>query len=195
MYYDQYKRILDALSAGLLGLLLLPVIVLAVLVILIVDRHAPFFSQVRPGKDQQLFVCYKLRSMRSGFEPDKKRVTTLGKLLRRTAIDELPQLWNVLKGEMSMVGPRPLLPEYLPLYNDHQNRRHEVRPGITGLAQIKRGQDLGWQARLDLDVYYVDHYSFRLDLILLLKTVAILLTSWRPGNGSLPVEKFKGNYP
>ena len=137
MYYDQYKRILDALSAGLLGLLLLPVIVLAVLVILIVDRHAPFFSQVRPGKDQQLFVCYKLRSMRSGFEPDKKRVTTLGKLLRRTAIDELPQLWNVLKGEMSMVGPRPCLISQQELIQARLKFNiFRVKPGITGLAQI-----------------------------------------------------------
>lgn len=194
MHYNQYKRFLDVLSAGFLGIILLPIILAAALLIILIDWHAPFFRQLRPGKDQRLFVCYKLRTMRSGTEPDEKRLTLLGRLLRKTAIDELPQLWNVLSGEMSIVGPRPLLPEYLPLYSDHQKRRHEVRPGITGLAQLKRDQGLTWQARLDLDVFYVDHYSFRMDLNILLKTMLVLLTGLVQRKPTLPTGKFKGEH-
>ncbi len=193
MSYDSIKRMLDIVIALTLGLLISPLIVLGILFILVIDQHTPFFAQERLGKNQQIFKCYKLRTMRSGHEPDQKRVTRLGRLIRKTSLDELPQLWNVLKGEMSLVGPRPFLPEYGPLYSEYQNRRHEVRPGITGWAQVHRRSTDSWKARFDLDVYYVDHYSLRMDLMIMLRTIWEITVDLFSSKAIPFFEKFTGN--
>jgi len=140
-----------------------------------------FYSQERPGRNGDLFRLHKLRTMVDSIGPDGTRipeydrVTPLGRFLRKTSIDEIPQLWNVLAGEMSLVGPRPLLVKYLEHYSPEQQRRHEVRPGVTGLAQIQRHRIHGWDEQLALDVWYVDHQSLRLDLKILWRTVVDLV--------------------
>jgi lipopolysaccharide/colanic/teichoic acid biosynthesis glycosyltransferase len=140
------------------------------------------FRQVRPGRAGEPFALLKFRTMTDRCDadgrplPDADRLTGLGRLLRRTSLDELPELWNVVRGDMSLVGPRPLLVEYLPLYSPEQARRHEVRPGITGWAQVNGRNATTWEARFAHDVYYVDHRSFGLDLRILLRTVAQVLT-------------------
>lgn len=154
-----------------------------------------FFCQERIGQHEKPFRIIKFRTMRdlrdeSGqFLPDEARTTRLGRWLRKYSLDELPQIINVIRGDMNLIGPRPLLPEYLPLYNDKQRKRHLVKPGITGLAQI-RGRQLDWQIRLALDVWYVEHRTFRLDCYILWRTFLKLL---RHNDGDSPSEKFKGN--
>lgn len=133
------------------------------------------FRQVRPGLGGEPFELVKFRSMRDGDEPDQERLTPLGRWLRSTSIDELPELWNVLRGDMSLVGPRPLLVAYLDLYTPHQARRHEVRPGLTGLAQISGRNAATWEERLDLDVHYVDTWTILGDLRVMLRTVAAVV--------------------
>lgn len=173
------KRILDvSLSAA--GLLLTAPIIAVTALLIRTRLGSPIvFAQMRPGLGGRPIVVYKFRSMNDahgpGGEPlpDEARLTALGKWLRKLSLDELPQLWNVLKGDMSLVGPRPLLMEYLPLYNAQQVRRHEVRPGITGWAQVKGRNALSWDEKFALDVWYVDHVSFGVDLKI------IALTVWR----------------
>lgn len=178
--YLATKRTLDAIGAGLLLLLLLPV--LSVVAVLVRVRLGPpvLFLQQRPGKDEALFTLIKFRSMvqqdsGAGVASDRDRLTHFGKVLRSTSLDELPSLWNILKGEMSFVGPRPLLVSHLPRYSPEQCKRHLVRPGLTGLAQVNGRNLLPWDERLALDVEYVDHMSLRLDLQILLQTVAVAL--------------------
>jgi sugar transferase EpsL len=175
------KRILDlALSLAAL-LLLAPVMAAVAAAVLLLMGRPVFFRQVRPGFRARPFVLIKFRSMRDdrGPEgsvlPDEQRLTRLGRLLRRTSLDELPQLWNVLRGDLSLVGPRPLLPEYLPLYSEEQRRRHDVMPGITGLAQVNGRNQAGWDERLRLDVWYVDHWSLWLDLKILSRTIFLAI--------------------
>jgi lipopolysaccharide/colanic/teichoic acid biosynthesis glycosyltransferase len=140
-------------------------------------KGKPLFVQSRVGKDDHIFAFYKFRTMTDArgatgeLLPDEQRLTGLGRFLRATSLDELPQLWNVLKGDMSLVGPRPLLPEYLPRYTAFQKRRHEVRPGITGWAQVNGRNSLTWERKFELDVWYVDHRSFALDLKILFMTL------------------------
>ncbi|MFO0889779.1 MAG: sugar transferase [Isosphaeraceae bacterium] len=171
------KRCLD-IALSLAALLLLAPVMAAVAVAIFLEMGRPvFFRQVRPGFRARPFVLIKFRSMRNDADadgrllPDAQRLTRLGRFLRRTSLDELPQLWNVLKGDMSLVGPRPLLTEYLPLYSPEQRRRHEVRPGMTGLAQVSGRNHAGWDERFRLDVWYVDHWSLWLDLKILCRTV------------------------
>jgi lipopolysaccharide/colanic/teichoic acid biosynthesis glycosyltransferase len=166
-----------------------PVLALAVLAIRSTMGVPVLFRQLRPGRAGQSFTLYKLRTMISETDadgrvrPEFERVTPLGRFLRRTSIDELPQLWNVLKGDMSLVGPRPLLTRYLDRYNAVQQRRHEVRPGITGWAQIHRRSAVTWDDRLQLDVWYVDHWTLWLDLTILATTILELFSA--DGNPSM----------
>jgi lipopolysaccharide/colanic/teichoic acid biosynthesis glycosyltransferase len=175
------KRLVDVLVSGALLIGCAPF--LAVLVLLVRLRlGSPFlFIQERPGKAGRPFRMIKFRTMTDARDPsgallsDAERLTPFGRWLRSSSLDELPELWNVLRGDMSLVGPRPLLMSYLPLYNDHQRRRHEVRPGITGWAQVNGRNSLSWEQKFDLDVWYVDHASLRLDFHILLKTVTQVL--------------------
>jgi sugar transferase EpsL len=180
--YRIAKRLLDTFAA-LVGLFLCaPVIALAALAIRLSMGEAAFFQQQRPGYREKPFTLWKLRTMRSAIDaqgrmlPDAERLTRLGRFLRKTSIDELPQLWNVLRGDMSLVGPRPLLMHYLDRYTAEQRRRHEVRPGITGLAQIKGRNALRFSERLAYDVQYVERAGFRLDLEILFRTLLCMLT-------------------
>lgn len=178
MNRDVIKRALDVTLAGA-GLLALSPLLVGTAAAIVVSMGRPvLFSQRRPGRNDEPFTIYKFRTMieprpgESRLHSDGARVTALGALLRKTSIDELPELWNVLRGEMSLVGPRPLLLEYLPKYTAAQRRRHEVRPGITGWAQVNGRQSIPFSKRLELDVWYVDNRSLGLDLSILLKTVA-----------------------
>ena len=185
------------LLAALLGLILLLPLFLFVAVIVGIKLGKPvLFSQVRPGKHQLPFVIFKFRTMRDAYGPagellpDSQRLTPFGKFLRSTSLDELPELWNVLKGDMSLVGPRPLLMEYLPLYSEDQMRRHEVLPGVTGWTQVNGRNALSWEEKFKLDVWYVDHQSFWLDLKILLMTVKKVLVREgiaAKGDATMPV--------
>jgi sugar transferase EpsL len=175
------KRALDLLGAGLGLVVLTPVFLLIGTGVLIALGPPVLFRQRRPGLYGRPFTLYKFRSMAQPAPgedalPDAKRLTRLGALLRRTSLDELPELWNVLRGDMSLVGPRPLLMEYLPLYTPEQARRHEVLPGITGWAQVNGRNALSWEEKFTLDVWYVDHRSLWLDLKILLITAARVLS-------------------
>lgn len=171
------KRVCDVLIAAIILLISAPVLVCAMAAVRVTLGAPVLFRQQRPGLNAQPFFVYKLRTMNNAVGgdgaplPDSQRLTTLGRLLRKTSIDELPQLFNVLRGDMSLVGPRPLLMHYLPLYSVEQARRHEVRPGITGWAQIHGRNAIEWADRLALDVWYVDHHSFRLDCYILWQTI------------------------
>src|SRR5690349_18348917 len=177
MHDDAIKRSLDIALAGA-GLLALSPLLLGTAAAIALSMGRPvLFRQRRPGRHGEPFTIYKFRTMieprpgESRLHSDGARVTRLGTMLRKTSIDELPELWNVLVGDMSLVGPRPLLLEYLPKYTPEQSRRHEVRPGITGWAQVNGRQSIPFSKRLELDVWYVDHRSLALDLQILLKTV------------------------
>ena len=171
------KRVFD-LVITFIGLLPMAPVIILVAVLVRLKLGAPlFFKQVRPGLNGKVFNIYKFRTMtnerdkNSVLKPDSVRLTKFGKFLRSTSLDELPGLWNVLKGDMSLVGPRPLLVEYLPLYSEKQSRRHEVRPGITGWAQVNGRNAISWDEKFDLDVWYVDNQSFWLDIKILWLTV------------------------
>jgi len=176
MYKRFFKRPADIIiSFG--GLLITsPFIVPVLLFVYWKTKENPFFLQKRPGLNEQIFTLIKMRTMANSCDsegnllPDKDRLTRWGSILREMSIDEIPQLINVLKGDMSLIGPRPLLPEYLPLYSDHQRRRHLVRPGITGWAQINGRNSISWQQKFDLDVWYVDHVGFKVDVRIILQT-------------------------
>jgi len=169
------KRAIDR-SAAAIGLLATAPIQGAAAVAIMATMGRPVvFRQRRPGRNGELFEVAKFRTMRDGDEPDEVRLTALGKFLRSTSIDELPQLWNVLRGELSLVGPRPLLERYLPLYSPEQARRHEVLPGITGWAQVNGRNSLSWPEKFRMDVWYVDHWSLGLDLRILIRTISSVL--------------------
>lgn len=189
------KRVLDIVIAGVLLVVVLPVLAVVALLVFVTLGPPALFRQMRPGLGRKRFEVVKFRTMRDARGtagrtlPDVERLTGFGKFLRRTSLDEVPELWNVLRGDMSLVGPRPLLMEYLPLYSAEQSRRHEVRPGITGWAQVHGRNATEWEERLRLDTWYVDHVSLALDL----KIVA--LTVWRvitgegisaPGHATMP---------
>ncbi len=175
------KRLIDVVASGVSLLLLVPVLVAVALLVWRQIGKPVLFWQTRPGKDGKPFRMVKFRTMRDAWDaegkllPDAERMTALGRFLRAASLDELPELWNVLKGDMSLVGPRPLLMQYLPLYSAEQARRHEVRPGITGWAQVNGRNAISWEKKFELDVWYVDHQSFWLDLKIL------WLTLWAVG--------------
>ena len=197
--YQFTKRTLDLLYALLLLPLLGPVMLVVWVLVRVRMGRPALFQQVRPGLHTRPFVIHKFRSMMDAKDaegnplPDKDRLTSLGRFLRRSSLDELPQLWNVMKGDMSFVGPRPLLMEYLPRYTPEQRRRLDVKPGITGLAQITGRNTLGWEDRLNLDVKYVDQASLGLDHLILLRTLKkVLRADGVPSSGLDPNEKFQG---
>tara|TARA_Y100001935_G_C17311338_1_gene516564 strand:- start:3002 stop:3592 length:591 start_codon:yes stop_codon:yes gene_type:complete len=190
------KRIFDITLSFILIVILIAFAVLIAILIRIIDGSPIFFTQERPGRNGKIFTLYKFRTMscKNKGEPDEIRLTKFGKFLRSTSLDELPELWNVIKGDMSLVGPRPLLEEYLNKYTNRQARRHEVRPGITGLAQISGRNSLSWEERFELDVWYVENKSFFLDLKILLITIKKVFT--REGIseiGAATMTKFKGS--
>jgi len=187
------KRTLDLCLSAVGLLLLLPLLTLAGALVQMTMGRPVLFWQTRPGLDGRPFVIYKFRTMRPGTGTDAERLTGLGRFLRRFSIDELPELWNVLRGDMSLVGPRPLLMRYLERYTPEQARRHEVKPGITGWAQVNGRNAISWEQKFALDVWYVDHQSLWLDLRILALTVRKVLR--REGisqHGQATVEEFKG---
>lgn len=195
------KRTFDFVLAGLLLVLLLPVLLSLALVVRVRLGSPVFFVQERPGKDGAPFNIVKFRTMRDDRDsrgvllPDEVRLTRFGQFLRSTSLDELPELWNVLKGEMSFVGPRPLLMEYLPLYSDRQRQRHDVRPGITGWAQINGRNALTWEDKFELDVWYVENQSLWLDIRILWSTIAcVFRREGITGDGHVTMAKFKGSH-
>ncbi len=193
------KRLFDiALSASALAVLALPLLTIYLIVRIWLGAPA-LFVQERPGMKGRVFRLVKFRTMTDARDasgnllPDKERIHPLGNFLRSTSLDELPELWNVLRGDMSIVGPRPLLVQYLPLYNERQARRHEVRPGLTGLAQVKGRNALSWEERFELDVYYVEHQSLLLDLKIILLTIhTVFSRNGISGEGSVTMPHFTG---
>lgn len=182
-----YKNIIKPLGdflAALIGLILIsPVFLMALLLLSIANQGKPFFKQKRPGKNGKIFTIIKFKTMndkrdaQGNLLPDADRLTKVGSFVRKTSLDEIPQLLNVIKGDMSLIGPRPLLTNYLHLYNAFQNRRHEVKPGITGWAQVNGRNAISWDQKFTYDVWYVDHISFIVDLKILIKTIKKVLKS------------------
>lgn len=194
------KRLFDVVSSSLGLVVLSPLFLLAGIAVRVMLGSPVIFQQRRPGLNETIFTLYKFRTMRDLKDPngdplpDNERLTRFGKFLRSTSIDELPELLNVLKGEMSLVGPRPLLPEYLALYDSRQRRRHEVRPGITGFAQVKGRNARSWPERLECDVWYVENQSFALDLRILAATVSTVVRGQGVTElGQATVRRFPGN--
>ncbi|MBK0371283.1 sugar transferase [Flavobacterium agrisoli] len=177
MYKYFFKRLLDFVAAFLALLLFSPLFILATIGLFFANQGKPFFFQLRPGKDEKLFCIIKFKTMndkkdsKGNLLSDAERLTPVGSFVRKTSLDELPQLLNVLKGDMSLIGPRPLLPHYLPLYNEMQKRRHEVRPGITGWAQVNGRNAISWEQKFEYDVWYVDRLSWWLDLRIFFLTI------------------------
>ena len=194
------KRAFD-LIASVLGLIVLSPLLLILMLLVRVNLGSPvFFRQERPGLNEKIFRLYKFRSMKDAADssgrplPDAERLTKFGRLLRASSLDELPELFNVLKGEMSLVGPRPLLVKYLDLYNAEQHRRHEVLPGITGWAQVHGRNAINWEEKFRLDVWYVDHWTPALDLKILLMTVKkVFIHEGISAENQATMEEFKGN--
>jgi len=200
VYRQLIKPILDFIFS-LFGIVIIsPIFIIILLFLSIVNKGKPFFLQKRPGKNERLFKIIKFRTMNDNKDsngnllPDAERLTKIGNFVRKTSLDEIPQLLNVLKGDMSLIGPRPLLPEYLPIYNETQRKRHEVRPGITGWAQVNGRNSISWQQKFDYDVWYVNHFTFLLDLKIVYLTIKKVFK--REGittKNSVSVEAFKGN--
>ena len=201
MLYKTYiKRLMDFMVAIIILLILSPILLLLIAVLSIVNRGNPFFKQGRPGFDEKPFHVIKFRTMNNQRNvqgellSDEERLTSVGKFVRKTSLDELPQLFNVLRGDMSLVGPRPLLVEYLSLYSPIQRRRHNVKPGITGWAQVNGRNSISWKAKFDYDIWYVNNVCFRVDLKILLITIGkVLKSEGISGRGVATAEKFNGS--
>lgn len=196
------KRAFDLFFSGLLLLLLAPLMLILAGCVRLKLGSPIIFKQTRPGKNEQLFFMYKFRTMtdekdqHGAYLPDEVRLTKFGKLLRATSLDELPELWNIFKGEMSFVGPRPLLVEYLTLYNEEQRKRHNIRPGLTGLAQVSGRNAISWEEKFTYDCLYVESYSFGKDVWILLQTVLkVFKQEGISSNFGSTSEKFEGNEP
>lgn len=200
MYQSLVKPLLDFLAA-LIGLVLIsPIFLLVTILLLVANNGKPFFTQQRPGKNGKIFRIIKFKTMNDKKDatgkllPDAQRLTQVGQFVRKTSLDEIPQLLNVIKGDMSLVGPRPLLTHYLHLYSAFQNRRHEVKPGITGWAQVNGRNAISWDKKFELDVWYVDHISFILDLKILFKTVLkVIKSDGINAADAATIEPFNGN--
>jgi len=183
MYEKGVKIVLDFVFALTMLLILSPLIVLLTLFLLITNRGKPFFLQKRPGKNEKIFTIIKFKTMndKRGEDgvllPDDQRLTMIGKFIRATSLDEIMQLFNIIKGDMSLVGPRPLLPQYIPLYNDFQRKRHDVKPGITGWAQVNGRNAISWKEKFELDVFYVEKLSFLFDLKIFFLTIGKVFKS------------------
>ena len=200
MYQNEIKIVLDKIIALLTFLIVSPVFILIILILFLLQKKV-FFIQTRVGKNQKRFSIYKFQTMSEERDVDGKllsdeaRITAFGKFLRATSLDELPQLFNILQGNMSLVGPRPLLPDYAHLYSEYQNQRHQVLPGITGYVQVKGRNALTWEERFDLDVYYVQHISFIFDCKILFLTFITIFdfNKSRPQKG-ISIEPFEGQW-
>ena len=180
-FYEKFvKRFFDIIISFTALVILSPVLLIVALLVKIKLGSPVIFHQQRPGYHEKIFGLCKFRTMTDERDengellPDAVRLTKFGKALRATSLDELPELWNILKGDMSLIGPRPLLVKYLPLYNDFQKQRHDVRPGLTGWAQVNGRNTISWEQRFEYDVYYVEHMSFLMDLKILIQTVAVV---------------------
>lgn len=200
MYRSFIKPGFDFCFAFLIICITLPLLFILGFLLFLQNSGTPLFSQVRPGLKEKPFTIYKLKTMQDTRDdqgvllPDNQRITPLGKIIRKLSLDELPQFWNVLKGDMSFVGPRPLLPEYLPLYNKKQKNRHNLKPGITGWAQVKGRNTISWQQKFAYDLWYIENQSFILDLKILLFTVGkIFKTQEVNVSGLNTMERFNGN--
>jgi len=198
--YKAIKHSLDRILAILFLIGTSPLLAIIAFLLWIQNNGSPFFSQTRPGKHGKLFTIYKLKTMRDTRDdsgdllPDNLRMTPLGKIIRKLSLDELPQLWNILKGDMSFVGPRPLLPEYLPLYSKEQEKRHEVKPGITGWAQVNGRNAISWKQKFEYDLWYIQHQSFILDIKILGMTLTkVFMTKDVNATGQTTMEPFNGN--
>jgi len=187
VYKTYLKRILDTILAFIGLVILSPILVVVILLLALANKGKPFFFQVRPGLNEQLFNIIKFKTM-------KDRLTKIGSFIRKTSLDELPQLINVLKGDMSLIGPRPLLPEYLPLYSNEQKKRHNVKPGITGWAQVNGRNAISWQQKFEYDVWYVEHLSFKLDVNIVIKTIKkVVKSEGINASSTVAMSRFKGN--
>ncbi|MEQ3237156.1 sugar transferase [Bacteroides cellulosilyticus] len=201
MYKHGLKRMIDFIFVSIVLFLILPVLLLVTFVLCFVNKRAgAFFTQERPGRRGKIFKVIKFKTMtderdaEGNLLPDDVRLTKVGKIVRSLSIDELPQLINVLKGDMALVGPRPLLIKYLPLYSEEQYRRHEVRPGITGWAQVNGRNSISWTKKFELDVWYVDHISFWLDIKIIFLTIKkVFIREGINMEGSATTEPFNGH--
>ena len=200
MYKNFIKPVIDFVLALVGFLFLSPVFVLVMIGLFFANDGKPFFFQLRPGKDGKIFKIIKFKTMtdkkdeNGNLLPDADRLTKIGSFVRKTSLDEIPQLLNVIKGDMSLVGPRPLLPKYLELYNDFQRRRNEVKPGITGWAQVNGRNSISWEKKFEYDVWYVDNVSFLLDVKILIMTVLKVVKSEGINEqGQATSNEFKGN--
>jgi len=199
MYKHFFKRLIDIVISGLgLIILLIPLLILSLLVKKNLGSPV-FFKQERPGKDEKIFTLYKFRTMKDAFDkngdplPDEERMTPFGDKLRNTSLDELPELWNIFKGDMSIIGPRPLLVEYLPLYNEEQRHRHDVRPGLSGLAQVNGRNAISWEDKFKYDVEYAKNVSFSMDVSIFFKTIKVVLGhEGISSDTNVTMEKFTG---
>lgn len=200
MYKDFLKPIFDFLIAIVVLMIFSPIILMIMIGLVFYNRGTPFFMQQRPGKNEKIFKLIKFKTMRDAYgengKPlsDKERITPVGAWVRKLSLDELPQLINVIKGDMSLIGPRPLLVKYLPLYNNEQKRRHEVKPGITGWAQVNGRNAIDWDRKFQLDVWYVDHISLFLDMkILYLTFLKVIKREGINNNSEVTMKPFTGN--
>ena len=199
IYCRYIKRLLDILLSGCALIVLSPVLLIVAIFVRTKLGSPVIFCQERPGKDEKIFKMYKFRSMtderdeNGNLLPDEVRLTKFGRLLRSTSLDELPELWNIFKGDMSIVGPRPLLVKYLPLYNEEQRHRHDVRPGLTGLAQVSGRNAITWEEKFSHDVHYVEQVSFFLDIRIVMLTVKkVLKHEGITSDSSATMEEFRG---
>ncbi|MDR6696785.1 MULTISPECIES: sugar transferase [Chryseobacterium] len=200
MYKFFFKRLIDFMIA-LMGLILLsPVFIVVMVLLYFANQGKPFFVQARPGLNEKIFHIIKFKTMndkkdaQGNYLPDSERLTPIGSFIRQTSLDELPQLINVLKGDMAIIGPRPLLPQYLELYNETQRRRHSIRPGITGWAQVNGRNAISWTKKFELDIWYVDHLSFATDCRVIILTLKKVLKKEGINQAhQATVEAFKGN--
>ncbi len=200
MYKNYLKRPLDFILSTLAFLLASPIFLLVTLLLAIANKGKAFFFQQRPGKDEKIFKVIKFKTMtdekgaNGELLPDSDRLTAIGSFVRKTSLDEIPQLLNVIKGDMSLIGPRPLLVQYLPLYNKEQKRRHNVRPGISGWAQVNGRNTISWEKKFEYDVWYVDNLSFLLDLRIIFKTVwKVFKSEGISQDGEATMTYFDGN--
>lgn len=200
MYRRFFKRVFDVALSGCALIFLSPIYIVLAVLIRVKLGGPVLFVQERPGKNEKIFKMYKFRTMTNEKDengdllPDEKRLTKFGKLLRSTSLDELPEIWNICKGDMSIIGPRPLLVQYLPLYNEFQKRRHEVRPGLTGLAQVSGRNAITWQEKFERDVEYIDKLSIVLDTKIFFKTIKkVLKRDDISQEGQATMDFFKGN--
>ena len=200
MYKSFFKRGVDFTASVFVIVLLSPVFITILTVLFFANNGKPFFYQIRPGKNGVLFKIVKFKTMNDKIDtngnllPDALRLTKMGSFVRKTSLDEIPQLWNVLRGNMSLIGPRPLLIQYLDLYSDFQKKRHEIKPGITGWAQVNGRNTINWQQKFEFDVWYVENCTFVLDCKIVLITLKkVFISEGISARDSATIEEFKGN--